>query len=453
MAEQITTRDFAAGYYLETSGNNAVYSLELPEDVYHTVKSGDLHDVRVFNNAGEVVPHELCTVATDAATLHDKESIPFFPLLQQTTSTDNQAEISLQVARDTTGAIVNIKSISQKDQKEKITGYLLDLSHVKKQVSELLFSWQNSLDSTVFTVNIVESNDLEHWTPLVHRAALADLQFGGQQVQRRTIELPNRPLQYLKLTWQESSVPFNLTEVTGFSEIIETRRKYHWVSLYNGTTQQRDNQLLVDFVTDYRLPASSVQISFPQTNSVSMLSVQSRADVEKGWRTRCEQVFYNLKFADTTIRNEPCIFPPTADSLWRVVVIQDGAGLQSDKGALALQLGWQPSELLFVGRGSPPYLLAFGSGKLALQEQNPGTGMLLQSIQAAPAQQAVSKARIGKKIQLSGTLALQNPPLPTPWKKWLLWAVLVLGVTLLAFMARSLLKEMKTADEKRVAGK
>ena len=73
MAEEITTRDFAAGYYLETSGNNAVYSLELPEDVYHTVKSAELKDVRVFNSAGEVVPHELRSVADRSSRLCAKK--------------------------------------------------------------------------------------------------------------------------------------------------------------------------------------------------------------------------------------------------------------------------------------------------------------------------------------------------------------------------------------------
>ncbi len=453
-AEEITSRDFAAGYYLETSGAHAVYAVELPEEVYRTVKSAELNDVRVFNGAGEVVPHEVRTVTVDPATLREKETIAFFPLFQQQSPENNPAGISLRVARDATGAIVNIKSDPLNDPADqKITGYLLDLSHVKKEVSEMLFTWQNDTDSSVVTVNILESNDLERWTPLVQRATLADLQFGGQQVKRRTIELPQWPMKYLKLTWQESRWPLNLTGVTGFSKIIEARRMRHWVSLYNGNVQEKDNRLMVDFTTDYRLPTSSVQIRFPQTNSVAMLSVQSRSDAANGWKTRCEQVFHDLSVEGSAIRNDPCDFPATADPLWRVVVMQDGAGLQTGKGKLTLQLGWQPSELLFVGRGTPPYLLAFGSGKLAQQGINPDAGMLLQAIQRDTAKQAISRAQIGKRIVLSGALALQNPAQPLPWKKWLLWSVLVLGVGLLAFMARSLIKEMKGADEKNVAGK
>ncbi|NOR24576.1 MAG: DUF3999 family protein [Desulforhopalus sp.] len=109
MAEAITSRDFAAGYYLKTDKKGAVYSLELPEDVYRTVKSSDLNDVRVFNGAGEAVPHDFRIVKTDPITLRDKEAIPFFPLTEADTTND-LAGFSLQVSRDTAGAIVNIKS-------------------------------------------------------------------------------------------------------------------------------------------------------------------------------------------------------------------------------------------------------------------------------------------------------------------------------------------------------
>lgn len=117
---------------------------------------------------------------------------------------------------------------------------------------------------------------------------------------------------------------------------------------------------------------------------------------------------------------------------------------------LTIQLGWQPSELFFIGRGTAPYLLAFGSGKLAQLETNPHDGMLLQTINIESSAQVIGPAKVGKRLTLGGQLALQIPAKPTPWKKWLLWTVLVLGVGLLAFMARSLTKEMKKAEKKGV---
>lgn len=449
MAGNFVPNDFAAGYKLEVDKEGgAIYSVELPEDLYRTVQSPDLRDVRIFNGAGEVVPHEFRNVETDPATLRDTWTIPFFPLFQESKSND-PAEFSLQVSRDPAGTIVNIQSDPVKDvDNRKISGYLLDLSSLKPAVSELEFQWEKDTDSSVFTVNIEQSTDLVHWIPLVQKATLADLQFGGQQVERKTIQLPRQPQQFLKLTWQESGKSLSLTGVSGLSQVIEGRRKYRWLSLDDGIVSKKDDQLMIDFKTSYRLPVSNVQIQFPEKNSIAGLSVQSRSDTDKGWRTRCEQVFHDLNFEGNAIQNEPCAFHPTADTLWRVVVKHDGAGLHSGNRQPTLQLGWLPTDLLFVGRGKPPYLLAFGNGKLAQQDKQTD-GMLLQTIRMTSPHQAIGVATPGERVNLAGDSALRGPGKSLPWKKLLLWAVLLSGVGLLAFMARSLIKEMKAAEEKK----
>jgi hypothetical protein len=131
------------------------------------------------------------------------------------------------------------------------------------------------------------------------------------------------------------------------------------------------------------------------------------------------------------------------------MVREDGAGIGSRSQAPILQLGGNPSELLFVARGAPPFLLAFGSAKLEQQEGKGESGMILHALDTAPKNQVVGQARLGKRVDLGGDKALQSLPPPPPWEKWLLWAILILGVGLLAGMARSLVKEMNTREEKR----
>lgn len=451
MAETLTSRDFATGYYLEVDKERAIYALELPEEVYRTVKSADLRDVRIFNGEGESVPHDFRRIEVLDSTLQEKEFLPFFPLHQETVS-ENGTGFSLQVKRDAAGAIVNINpEPTVADEDKPITGYLLDLSGLKRPPSELGFLWSNDSDSAVFTVTIEQSSDLIRWVPLVYRATLADLQFGGQRIEKRLVKLPRQPQKYLKLSWMEKRQSLNLQQVSSFSEIIETRRKHRWVSLYNGTVAKDSDLLAIEFESNYSLPTSSIQVRFPETNSIARLLVQSRADNDQGWKSRCEQVFHDLSFDGAVIENEPCHFSPTSDSLWRVVVKEDGAGLLTGNRKPTLQLGWQPNELLFVGRGTSPYLLAFGSGKVAMQERAASSGMLLQMLQDKSHSQVAGIARLGKKINLGGAQALQSPVKPPPWKKWLLWLILLLGVGLLGYMARSLSKEMTAAEEKRVS--
>ena len=447
-AEEVSSNDFAAGYYLEVDNNGAVYSLELPADVYRTVRRADLGDVRVFNSAGDTVPHGFRAIEPEKRTLQGEEGVPFFPLFREE-QPDSQATLSLRVARNSAGTIVNIKSAEAAGPGgREANGYLLDLSGLKRGASELEFRWQKESDSSVFTINIQQSSDLMRWTPLANKETLVDLQYGGQRVEKRTVPLPRRPLNYLKLTWHQAGQPLRLTGITSFSQVIKSRQKHQWVSLYNGNVSEKEGKFIIDYEAQYHLPADSAQIRFSETNSIAKLSVQSRMDQEREWRTRCEKVFYNLNLEDTFLQSEPCTFQPTGDTLWRLVVQQDGSGLHTGDSPLNLELGWTPEELLFVGRGAAPFLLAFGSGKLEKQQKKTNNEMILQAIQAEPLKQVIKKATLGKRIRLGGDSALQPPPARTPWKKWLLWMVLVLGVGLLAFMTRSLVKEMKTAGGK-----
>jgi Protein of unknown function (DUF3999) len=50
---------FAYGLKLEVEGQHAFYQLELPLEVYQSVTRRDLGDIRLFNAAGQVVPHVL----------------------------------------------------------------------------------------------------------------------------------------------------------------------------------------------------------------------------------------------------------------------------------------------------------------------------------------------------------------------------------------------------------
>ncbi|MFH0784884.1 MAG: DUF3999 domain-containing protein [Pseudomonadota bacterium] len=448
-AEEMRTMDFAAGYYLEIENDGPFHSLELPADVYHTVRRADLGDIRIFNSGGEVVPHGLRYVSVQPETVRQKESVPFFPLYESTMAA-GQADLTLHVLRNSTGTIVNINSEpAPGDHEPRITGYLLDLSGFKWPVGELAFQWKAGQDSSVFNIHLQHSDDLQHWNSLVATAILVDLQHGGERIEKRTVPLAYKPQRYLHLTWQDSGPPLHLTQVTGASQIIQSLQRRQWVDLANGSVHSDGKELVVDYQTTARLPASSAQLAFQDKNPLARIALQSRENDKEPWRTRCEQVFYSLSVAASEVRNEPCSFPSTSDRQWRALVREDGAGIGVRRQAPNLQLGWMPSELVFVGRGAPPFLLAFGSAKLEHQGKVAENGMILQTIGITQINQKVGAARLGKRIELGGDKALQPLPPPQPWKKWLLWAILVLGVSLMATMARSLIKEMNKRAENR----
>ncbi|MDK9708562.1 MAG: DUF3999 domain-containing protein [Desulforhopalus sp.] len=438
--QEVRPDDFAAGYYLEVTSPGPLYSLELPLDVYRTVRRPDLGDIRVFNGAGEVVPHSLRDVAVPPEAVRKKASVPFFPLFENTAN-PGQSDLAMQVVRNSSGTIVSINA----DPKPgaggpQTTSYLLDLSGLKTPVGELDVHWIAGQGSPVYAVTVQHSSDLQRWIPLVANAPLADLQHGGARVEKRNIILPYGPQKYLRLTWQ-GGTPLVLNRVDAVSPIVPSRQPRQWDDLGSGVVDTGEKVPALNYKTSLRLPVSSAQMVFFDKNPTARIALQSRPTDKDPWHTRCEQVFYKLSFTASEVRNEPCVFQPTTDTLWRAVVREDGAGIGSRQQIPTLQLGWNPSELVFIGRGEPPFLLAFGSAGLEQQDRGDST-VVLQALNAGPANQGIGSARLGSRRELGGERALKSLPPPPPWKKWLLWGVLVAGVACLAGMARSLIKEM-----------
>jgi hypothetical protein len=54
----------------------------------------------------------------------------------------------------------------------------------------------------------------------------------------------------------------------------------------------------------------------------------------------------------------------------------------------------------------------------------------------------IQSANTGAQVTLGGEARVQVPAPPLPWKKWLLWTILVSAVLTLAMMAYRLLKQM-----------
>lgn len=441
LAEQ-TAKDFAYGFLLDTKGDGAIYSLMVPDEVYRVVRRADLGDIRILNADGEAVPHVLRQPAEEKTDQHDRENVPFFPLAERPES-DRQGNLALDVRRRADGMIVSVAAdtaAATDDNGER--KYLLDLSGLKSETGKLEFAWQGS--NLAFTVvNLSESDDLRHWRPLVDRAVLADLEFGGHRVSRKDIVPPAAPLRYLMLTGHEGQRLPDLQKVTAFSEKPAERKQRSWLSLGEGRVGREGNRIVIEYTSDSRLPADAAKLRFPEANSMIRASVQSRSNEESQWIARCSAVFYALARGGGAIANDMCSFGQTSDSHWRLEIIENGLGLEKSGKVPSLELGWTAAELLFIARGPAPFTLAFGSGRLEEDAGQPATGMILQAVSGKEAEQLVKPAIPGNRIELGGKDALTRPPPPLPWKQWLLWSVLCLGVGLLALMVRHLLRDLR----------
>ncbi len=436
-------QDFACGYLLDTEGDGALYSLGVPDEVYRYVQSADLRDVRVLNASGEAVPHVLREPVENETDQRTQEDVPFFPLIEDAQGPQG-ADLAVNVRRKADGMIISVVADNAAASgSQGIRSYLLDLSGLKTETGKLDFIW-NSGDLPFTTVRLQDSDDLIHWHTFMDTATLADLEFKGYRVAQKGIVLAVKPLRYLKMTGDKGQRLPDLQKVTALSKKVTTRQQRRWLPSGNGLVGNNAGHTVIDFNSEFHLPASGVRLRFPEANSMIRASVQSRSDAKSPWISRCSAVFYSLKMGGAGLDNDTCLFGRTDDRLWRLEIIEDGAGLEKIDRAPSLELGWNAAELLFVARGPAPFTLVFGNGRLAGDPGPPVTGMILQAVSGKQSEQLVRSAALGKKIELGGKGALVVPLPPLPWKQWLLWTVLLIGTGLLFLMVRHLQREMRT---------
>ena len=431
-----TPKDFAYGLQLTVEPNGALYGLELPEVVYNGITRGDLGDLRIFNAAGEVLPHVLQRPTTPVAKPPAPLVVPLFPLYGDVDRISEKVRFRVRIGAG--GALVELTGNTPASATTPIQAYLLDLSQLRTRIpASLRLHWDMPPPAGfVAQVNIQASDDLTHWRS-AGTGALADLDFGGQRLQRTTL-VPTIWRRYLRFAWPGALAGTLLREVQVVfvgRGIQEPERQWREV-VGHSTTGSHDSFL---FDVGGLVPADRIQVRLPQSNTLVPVQIHSRQATTGGaWVTRYRGSLYDLSIDEVRLRNDPISLPALAHRQWRLVTSGEASGLGT--GMPVLELGWVPYRLLFLARGAPPYLLAYGSGRIG-----PLAGeevALLGTLARDP--RRVKAARISGPASLTGEVARTVPRPPLPWMRILLWGVLIVCVSVLAWMARRISLQIRT---------
>lgn len=434
-AEPLTSADFAYGCPLPVADGNGLYGLDLPLAVYEKVLRADLGDLRIFNGSGEAVPHAVRRVTAEPA--QTRQPVPFFPLPDGRTK--QAVDLSLRVTRHADGAVIAVDA-GRIASPPASSSALLDTTRLTSRPTGLEVQWTHP--ASILTVSLQQSADLTHWSPLVDRAVLADLAYGGGQVVARRIPLPEKTLPYLRLDCLDSREPMRLQEVIALAGTPAEAGQWQWVGLTGTVAKGEKGEPAIAYRLPARVTVTALRLGFPAANSLLRATIESRPTVDSPWRQVARADFYRLDLEGATLTNPLVDCPPVSDTEWRLRVIADNAGLLDGNGSLPqLELGWRPHQVLFLGRGQGPYTLAVGSAKAtgggAVQND-----LVLAALRDSRAETRLRRIDPGPLHPLAGDRALQPGSSAFPWQKLLLWTVLIGGVALLALMTRTILREM-----------
>jgi hypothetical protein len=186
-------------------------------------------------------------------------------------------------------------------------------------------------------------------------------------------------------------------------------------------------------------PIDRIAVDLAEINSVVPSQLFARATPKDEWRPVLTTVFYRLGEAGGEVTSPPV---PVAGNDRRYWLIRtDPRAGAAGRAPPRMRAGWRVPELVFATRGGAPFMLAYGShnaqqGTLPIATLIPG----YDAAKGLPS--SVALAQPGVVTQLGGPARLR---VPLDAKRWLLWAILVLGAGILGWMAYRLARQTGTA--------
>jgi hypothetical protein len=436
--------DFAYGIPLSLKEEGAVYHLNVPMEVYQFVTRGDLEDMRVFNHTKAMVPHVLRRPAVENEIHERTTSLPFFPLYAAQNPTGRES-LSVHIEKRKDGTILDIHSNgAETDSERRLVGYIFDASTHKEKIDALEISWKTPDENFVTTVFLEHSTDLTHWSTIVDRTTLARMKFKGHQIKRERVELPSDRIKYIRLSWPEDHSALLVKNIVAIQRKGKQARPHQWHTLKGHAaraTGETDKKITAyEYDSNAQLPVDRVRLRFVEKNTILEAAVFSRPNPDSQWRHRRKAIFYDLSFDDTALVQNTVTVQQTSDRYWRLEIAKDSLG--DAQNIPTMELAWLPHKLIFAARGDGPFMLAYGSARLGENASQNADPNLLSQVIGSNSKELLKEATALPKIVLGGPDLLTPAPPPLPWRKWLLWGILVVGVGCIAKMALSLGKGM-----------
>lgn len=427
--------DYAYAATLDITGAGPVYTASLPLEVYRSVAHADLTDICVVNASGEVVPFAIRRPEATRAQNPRPVKLPLFPLLGN--SAGSVAALRLRL-RDGATAIDIERPGTAAAGPAHPSSYLIDARATRQPLAALLLGWEAATPDFSGHLQIDASDDLEHWRPAGY-AQIISLHYAGQGFVRNEIAIHSAHTAFLRLTWTGGQGSPVIDQVEAIRRAIDTPlQKLTFEAA--GSATARPGEFAFDLGA--RLPAEEVNLLLPERNSVVQAEFLIPLSGTREWQPVTGGRIYDLALPGSTdLLNEPISIAATPQRQWRVRISEAGGGIGN--GLPRLEVSWVPSEVVFLARGTGPFRLLYGNAEapsLALTPDailNPTGPQETSSRTLQPGRATLEPPQL-----LGGPMRL-TPAAPLPdWKRWILWATLLLGVAVLAFMSWRLLKTL-----------
>lgn len=418
-------QDFAYRARLEQA-DQPLQRVALPLDVILALTRADLGDIAVFNADGKQLVHTVLRAPAPVREL--SRDLPFheFSRFQQ----QHSKTVTTREQNQQGGSLSELETTQTVPVQTSRNDYLveLDVDGSSPAYQHIDLQWVHEPAQQILELRVEIGNELDSLRVFRPRKSLTNLE--SKDRSWRSIEDIPPGHRYLRLTPLNSVSRFELQRVTAHYRETDAAPDLD----HRMATQRIDDGETIYYRIDYpsKVPAESLRIVPATANSV--LSGQlyaSRGEADELTLIRSDIRQHNIDAAGLR-PSEPV---KLARQAYRYIAFSSTEALSA---APSIELIYPQYELLFLGDGKGPYTLAWGN----FESGRPAgdlTAILQDGLQQAQ-QQAVA-VTLGA-IEESGGQSRLAPRPALPWRKWLLWTLLIVAVIVTARMAMRLYREM-----------
>jgi hypothetical protein len=417
--------DFAYQARLDES-DQSLQRVLLPLQVILALTRADLGDIAVFNAQGKQLVHTIVRAATPVEEL--SRALPFHEFshfLRQHSKTVTTREQSQQA-----GSLTELETTQTLPLQTRRKDYLIELGDdgTATKFERVELQWTHEPAEQILELKVEVGNALDDLRVLKPRKSLTNLD--SEDLSWRSIEGIPAGFRYLRLTPLGNVTSFELQRVTGHyrdsGSAPVLRQRIETESLQDGDTLYYTARI------PSRVNAESLRVIPGTPDSVISGQLYASRDADNT-RSLIQREFRQHNIESPDIR--PSAPLRLAHRPYRSIALTSATTLSA---APVIELIYPQYELLFLGDGNAPYTLAWGNYASVAQ-----AGDLSAIIQGSlqQAQQNAGLVGLGTIAEAGGAARLAPQP-ALPWKKWLLWTLLILVAIVTARMALKLYREM-----------
>ena len=465
---------FAKSIDIQLEPGHPFYKIEFGESVYRNLATRDLREVQIFDSLNQSLPLAILPTPRSeiVKTTIKRSLLPFYPIYAQ--SAKDLDNLAIHVNRNPQGSIVDIRlnNGSGDAAKKNLVAYLFDATTFRKPVTKFDLSWNlASQDTPIVRLKLEYSDDLANWKTLDVDNVLALMTHQGRVLAKAGVQGGDTQANYFRVSWPDSDNGIVVTRVAAAYVQSEGREpEFKWTRIAGTPDPDKPNTFLYN--TGGYFPVQRARVKLPQGIFNASVSLASTPDIkispdklhrnrhlsdlvdprrafrtngtrsrEPYWQNRSSHSpVFDIDLNGIRFKSDDLKFSRTVDQYWRMELASNASQYPE---APVLEIGWVPDTAIFPAAGKPPYRLMVGNEKALrrnLSNDQLVSQMKSRQLQPAPAtlvetgEPPAVVTDTGGKFSKDSTL------------NWILWAVMCLGVLMLAWMAYRLVSQMNESE-------